>query len=187
MPDNKSSWSKTESPEHRLLDLATGVSWSCDVALGSLGNRNSARHVLTLMRDVATRQLQGGRWSPAVVEDQLTVLVVDDNPLVLVTIEHALRNRGHLVIGAPCLEDAVTLFNKVAGIDVIVADVSLGDEDGRDLVGTLRKQDPNLGVVYVTASQETVDGDVLVRKPVCSKELGAAVEAVGRKRRAPVE
>ena len=175
-PDDPSDLTTPPGVEHRLVDLATGVSWGCEVALSNMGNRNKARPVLSMVRDMATRNLAGKPWSVPPTQERRVVLLVDDNPLVLITVEHALRDLGHLVLAAASIADATELFALVSGrVDVLVADLDIADQDGLDLANALRRTAPDLKVVFITASKRELPDETVLRKPTSPHEIATAI------------
>ena len=82
--------------------------------------------------------------------ESVTVLLVDDHPLVRDGVAHLLRDGGLEVVGeAASLADGTRLVDTVEA-DVVVVDVSLGDGSGLDLVEALRAKRPRMGIVVLT-------------------------------------
>jgi DNA-binding NarL/FixJ family response regulator len=80
----------------------------------------------------------------------VTVLLVDDHPLVRDGIAHLLTDGGLNVVGqAASLADGMRLTESVRA-DVMVVDVSLGDGSGLDLVTAVRAKRPTMGIVVFT-------------------------------------
>ena len=80
----------------------------------------------------------------------VTVLLVDDHPLVREGIAHLLIDGGLNVVGqASSLAEGTRLADTVRA-DVMVVDVSLGDGSGLDLVSAVRAKRPTMGIVVFT-------------------------------------
>ena len=80
----------------------------------------------------------------------VTVLLVDDHPLVRDGVAHLLTDGGLDVVGqAASLADGMRLAESVRA-DVMVVDVSLGDGSGLDLVTAVRAKRPTMGIVVFT-------------------------------------
>ena len=80
----------------------------------------------------------------------VTVLLVDDHPLVRDGIAHLLTDGGLNVVGqASSLAEGMRLADSVRA-DVMVVDVSLGDGSGLDLVAAVRAKRPTMGLVVFT-------------------------------------
>jgi DNA-binding NarL/FixJ family response regulator len=84
----------------------------------------------------------------------ISVVMVDDHPLVLAGLEQLLRGEPEFDVRATCATveegwDAVTTYQP----DLLVLDLKLADDDGRNL---LRRLDPKRGpaVVVLTASED---------------------------------
>ena len=76
------------------------------------------------------------------------VLLVDDDPGVLFTLEEALEGRGHLVSTARSGDEARLVL---ADIDVLVTDLVMPGLDGMGLLALARQVDPLLPVLLLTA------------------------------------
>ncbi|MRU15981.1 response regulator [Roseovarius sp. A21] len=66
------------------------------------------------------------------------VLLVEDSPDLRDTIRDMLRNRGHTVIEASSVDEALALLNELPEISALLSDISLeGDKTGLDLIQSL--------------------------------------------------
>ena len=167
----------TEAPcEHQLRDLASGVTLCCDLALKQIGNRNKARGMFKMMREAAACRLPDTFDWPDVDEPPRVVLVVDDNPLLLVSLEHMLRESGHTVLAAHSWDAALRLA-ALAGdaLEVLVTDLTVGDARGQDLASHLRESHAGLQVVYVSASKGAEADAPDLEKPLC---MGQLIDAI---------
>ena len=117
-----------------------------------------------------------------------TVLVVDDEEVDRTDIKDALRNHGFTVLEADSYSDAMAVFdlNRNA-VKLLVADVSLPDGDGVALAMALKKQKPDLRVLFVSfhVGAEVcktygldVDSVHFLAKPFAEEELAARVGKV---------
>jgi len=113
----------------------------------------------------------------------ITVLLVDDHPLVRDGVAHLLRDGGLDVIGEASSLAEGTRKADVLKADVMVVDVSLGDGSGLDLVAIARAKRPSMGIVVLTMhnDDETLLGALdagassLVLKTSSSEEVLAMV------------
>ncbi|RJP32067.1 MAG: HAMP domain-containing protein [Phycisphaerales bacterium] len=112
-----------------------------------------------------------------------TVLLVDDDPMVLHTCTDALESLGCTVITAESVAEGQERFLE-AGPDAVslaVIDVALSDGCGLDLARTLIARDDKLGLVLMTGGEspipEDVERRVLARlsKPFRLEALSAAL------------
>jgi len=120
----------------------------------------------------------------------LNIAVVEDNDDLRGAMVAALEDQGHHVVGLDCAE-AVSEQNAVLSIDLMVVDLNLPGEDGLSLSRRLRQVQPDIGIIMVTArsglSDKTIGyesgADIYLTKPVSLDELGAAINALGRRLR----
>jgi CheY-like chemotaxis protein len=89
-----------------------------------------------------------------------TVLVADDEQLVLNFTEMALRRAGFRVLAASCGQAALNLCQKGAEhVDLALLDVKMPQMDGAELCIALRQVYPNLRVLFMSGySEDAVDG-----------------------------
>jgi CheY-like chemotaxis protein len=110
-------------------------------------------------------------------EERLSVLVVEDDVLVRLSIADDLRQAGFTVLEAAHADEASTVLAVHAdGIGVVLTDIQMpGAVDGRGLIALIRKQYPRLRVVALSgASAEvlaTVEADALLTKPHHPQQL----------------
>jgi CheY-like chemotaxis protein len=118
-----------------------------------------------------------------VLKENVTLLVVDDEEIVLKMTEHALTDGGYSVVRARNGDEAIALLeagkHEFAGL---VTDVNLGAElDGWRVAQRARELKPNLPIVYTTgfASRDWtargVPNSIVVQKPFSVDEIIAAV------------
>lgn len=78
------------------------------------------------------------------------ILVVDDEPNVLVTYRLILQQQGYLVSAAISSEEARTCLQK-GGVDLLLCDLSLEkQQSGFDVIQFGRNLNPNLSAVLLT-------------------------------------
>jgi two-component system, NtrC family, response regulator AtoC len=84
------------------------------------------------------------------------VLVVDDEPLIRWSLGERLRADGHEIIEAGTAAEA--LEKAQTGVDLVLLDYKLPDEDGLTVLRKLRELDPEMLVIMLTAHKgvETV-------------------------------
>lgn len=118
----------------------------------------------------------------------LNIIVVEDHEILLEATVEVLRHHGHHVIGLGCAEDIDDVAGGVAA-DIFVLDVQLPGEDGISLAKRIRRANPKVGIIMVTAlvqPQDKVTGfdagaDIYLTKPVGFPELLAAINALARR------
>jgi DNA-binding response OmpR family regulator len=113
------------------------------------------------------------------VKAQITVLVVDDDPSIRLLCRVNLELDGHEVTEAGTLEEARTVLAGRA-VDLVILDVHVGGDDGRDLLADLRSNRPGLPVAMLTGTADReelvrVGADALIPKPFTIDELRETV------------
>src|SRR5437588_3199765 len=83
-----------------------------------------------------------------------TLLVVDDEPNVLYSLEKTLRSDDLEVLTAPTARQAIDLVRRRRP-DAVLLDVRLADMSGLDAFDRIREADPRLPVMLMTAFSTT--------------------------------
>jgi DNA-binding NtrC family response regulator len=115
------------------------------------------------------------------------ILVVDDEPNVLITYRLILQQRGYEVSAAVSSEEARTAL-AADGIDLLLCDLSLEkQENGFDVIEFARQKDPRMPAVLLTgyATPEATDrakelGIPVLFKPIDINELLETISALLR-------
>ncbi len=172
----------TKRPPHRGLGLALvygiitnhggGVAISSQPGMGT-----SARVYLpadkSLVREVigAGKELRGSE----------TVLVVDDESLVLTMAETILADFGYKVLTASNGQKALNLLNQPGtAVDLIITDLVMPGMGGRELMERIRQLDPNLPVIPTSGyvmPEDKKNAAGYLQKPFTSTELLLKVKA----------
>lgn len=116
----------------------------------------------------------------------MKILVVDDEPTILETVERKLRREGYTVFTAGSAEDAMRLYRLVKP-DLLLLDVMLPQRSGMELAQAIRR-DSQVPIIFMTAKSAEEDrlqglelGDDYVTKPFSLAELAARVKSVLRR------
>lgn len=111
---------------------------------------------------------------------QRTILVVDDDALVLANTTALLEDLDYRVIPAASPAEALDVVEQAADLDLLVTDEVMPQMSGLDLIEEVRRLRPGLPVLLVTGYSERMQrGDVDVRwlsKPFTQSQLGEAAE-----------
>ena len=83
-----------------------------------------------------------------------TVLVVEDNPDIVVSLQDLLTHDGYTVHTADSCAGALARL-RAHHFNAVLLDVTLPDGDGLEVLATIQQLDPNLPVIIVTASTAT--------------------------------
>lgn len=100
----------------------------------------------------------------------ITVLVVEDEPLLSETMVSELGDRGFSVVQAESAEEALSFIEADEPIDVLFTDIRLpGPLTGWDVAERFRAKNPHGPVIYATGYTEgplrQVDQSTFLRKP----------------------
>ncbi|MCH7703381.1 MAG: response regulator [Planctomycetes bacterium] len=114
----------------------------------------------------------------------MTVLVVDDEPLIREVTTRVLERAGLTVLSAATGDEACELFRRQnQAIDLVFLDMDLAGESGSAVLTALRRIDPDVRVVIVSGSSGEVltethshGGHAFVRKPFDGPALHRAIE-----------
>lgn len=117
-----------------------------------------------------------------VILDQSTVLVVDDDPISMTTISHALESEHYNILQASHGEDALRIISENIP-DVILLDINMPGMSGLDVCKVLKAtpETATIPIIFITASQknltEAFDAGAVdyVLKPFNIKEVIARV------------
>lgn len=116
-----------------------------------------------------------------------TVLVVDDDEMVLSLFEEILELLGHETVCMNNAESALESLLDGLQIDVLMTDVIMPGMDGRDFVRTILKHPDSMRFPIIMVSGETAGKDLsgllendrvsFLPKPIGVKELAEAMKA----------
>lgn len=117
----------------------------------------------------------------------MKVLVVDDEPTILETVENKLRKEGFTTFTADSAEEGMRLFRKVKP-DLILLDIMLPQRSGHDLCKAVRREG-STPIIFVSAKSAEADrvqglelgADDYITKPFNLNEVTARVRAVLRR------
>ena len=118
------------------------------------------------------------------------ILVVDDDELVLTSLQLQLEAKGHSAVTANCGRSGIATV--AAGLyDLVICDVFMPDMDGFETIRAIHERDPDLPVIVISGfnfrntSVPTPDFLAMatelgaarsLRKPFRAKELTQAVD-----------
>ncbi len=118
-----------------------------------------------------------------------TVLVVEDDAMMLMMLQETLEELRYRVISATSGTAALGLLEQGVDFDLVITDIIMpGDVDGFDLVRQVKQLSESTGVLYISGYSEFLNADkgpydapILV-KPCAANDLANAVKAVLSKR-----
>ena len=125
---------------------------------------------------------------------KLNIVIVEDNDDLRALTCQVLAREGHRVTGLSCAEE---LEDSAGGesADIFLIDINLPGEDGLSLSQRIRKAQPLVGIVMVTARTDVDDkvigyesgADFYLTKPIVFEELTAIIRSFARKRHAVIQ
>ena len=115
------------------------------------------------------------------------VLLIEDEPALGMIVKDSLGYRGFTILYAENGIAGLAQFNEHR-TDIVVADVMLPDMDGFTMAEHIRRQDPNVPIMFLTARAQTADvvkgfelgGNDYLKKPFSLDELVVRIQALLR-------
>ena len=114
------------------------------------------------------------------------ILLVEDEDAVRTFSQRALTNKGYEVLTADSGESALAVFEQQENknLDLVVTDVVMPNMDGPTLVEHIRKESPNLKIIFMSGYTEDKlkdhmgEGIYFLPKPFTLKDLAEKVKEV---------
>jgi DNA-binding response OmpR family regulator len=114
------------------------------------------------------------------------VLLVEDEPLIALTLVDLIEELGHMAVEAMTAADALRIFRSRDDIDLLITDIGLPDLAGDQLAVECRKLAPGLPVIFATGHNTGPDPvgalpvppTLRLAKPFQMDELQAAITRV---------
>jgi CheY-like chemotaxis protein len=113
------------------------------------------------------------------VSAAITILVVDDDPLIAMSTVDMLEDLGHEVIGANSGQQALEILSNGGDIDLLITDFSMPKMTGVQLAEAARHVHPELPILLATGYAELpseVEIDLpRISKPYMQNQLAAEI------------
>jgi DNA-binding NtrC family response regulator len=77
------------------------------------------------------------------------ILLVDDDEILLVTLEQLLTERGHSVVTASDGKKAAKLL-RAKPFELVITDIVMPDRDGIETIITLHREFPEIGIIAMS-------------------------------------
>ncbi|MCJ2131386.1 PAS domain-containing sensor histidine kinase [Methylobacterium sp. E-045] len=110
----------------------------------------------------------------------LRVLVVDDDPLVLMNTAAMLEDLGHVVAEAASASQALDLLRNAEPFDLVITDQLMPGMSGTQLIAAISRGSPGLPVILASGYADLTEGehadDVRLTKPFGQEELARAIQ-----------
>ena len=119
--------------------------------------------------------------APQTTAKDLTVLVVDDDPLVLTNMGAMLADLGHKTFEASSAKEALDILRRESSIELVLTDHAMPRMTGFQLIEQIQKDWPHMPVILATGFAELPLGldpqQVTLAKPFTQHDLAQAVAA----------
>jgi signal transduction histidine kinase/ActR/RegA family two-component response regulator len=170
------------------LSVVLGIVRQCrgEVTVHTEPGQGSTFQVyLPVMTEDALEETSERQEAPAGGNEH--VLVVDDEPVIVEMLQHALERLGYRVTGFTASMDALTAFRKnPQQFDLVLADMSMPRMNGEHLVREMTAVRPDIPVIICTGFSERLNRDTagslgikgLLLKPVILSDLARVVRRV---------
>ncbi len=80
----------------------------------------------------------------------MTVMVVDDEPMIRKMVSSALKTSGYVVVDADSPQQAIGMMESHPALDLLVTDVVMPDVNGCELAERMRLKRPELKVLFMS-------------------------------------
>lgn len=117
------------------------------------------------------------------------LLLVEDDISLIDGLHYSLKKNGFCVDIARTVEEAEKLLDQIRKYDLLILDVTLPDGTGFEVCEKIRKENKQIPIIFLTASDEEVNiirgldcgGDDYVTKPFKLGELCSRIRALLRR------
>ncbi len=160
---------------------------SSEVGHGTTFHILLPRHTETAAEKADAKAEAEGQPPTTDLTGSATILLVEDEEAVRAFASRALVSRGYTVHEASTGTEALAVMEETGGkVDLVVSDVVMPEMDGPSLLRELRKQRPELKIIFVSGYAEDAfaknlpEGEAFhfLPKPFSLKQLATAVKDV---------
>jgi nitrogen-specific signal transduction histidine kinase/CheY-like chemotaxis protein len=146
-----------------------------------------SRFTIYLPRHVGTTEPGGGSTAKSAPRGHETILVVEDDPDILLLTTRMLKRMGYTLLAANAPSEAMRLGREHAGaIHLLLTDVIMPEMNGRDLANNLKALYPGLKRLFMSGYTANLlapsgvleEGLSFLQKPFTLRDLAAKVREV---------
>lgn len=117
------------------------------------------------------------------MKNNVTILIVDDDPMVRGVLEQLLQRKGYNIKGVDSAREALE-FMKSNKVDLVVSDISMPVMSGYELLQVIKKSFPQVGVIMMTGYGDafsvkealSLGADEYITKPFKGQEVALIIE-----------
>lgn len=114
--------------------------------------------------------------------DSHTILVVEDELLVLETLKTVLQDRGYAVLTASNGDEAIQLFiDRYEEIDLVLLDMQMPGKNGGEALEEMQFIDPEVKAFFITGvlvDWESLGALGIIQKPFLTSDLVDKVDSI---------
>ena len=104
------------------------------------------------------------------------ILVIDDEVLILTTVEKALAKIGYHVTSARNMQELDGAL-KNAPFDLVITDLHMEDSSVENILSRVRQTSPSIKVLFMSGASYKVRNDNFIEKPFTLAELREKVRS----------
>lgn len=119
-------------------------------------------------------------------DKRVKILVVEDDFLIMMWVEDALRDAGHAVMTAATADQAMDTLERTPDVDLLFTDIDMpGSMDGLRLAAVVRDRWPPVSIVVASGKHRPVSGEippdaVFLPKPYLSIDMLTALHVASQ-------
>ena len=152
------------------------------LALQSQKGKGTTAEIWLPVAEVSTEAVAPTRFAQptaAKIQPALTILAVDDDPLVLMNTVAMLEDLGHTVFEVYSGKEALEILRQNDSIQLVITDQAMPEMSGTQLAEAIKLEWPDLTVLLATGYADRAPGENIalprLTKPFLEDELAAAI------------
>jgi CheY-like chemotaxis protein len=157
--------------------------------LRSQKDKGTTAELLLPVAKISAQPVVPEQAAPAQSLRPLTILVVDDDSLVLMNTVAMLEDLGHTVFEAWSGKDALESLRREDAIDLVVTDQAMPKMTGTELAKIIRSEWPDIPVLLASGYADISQRDDIslpkLSKPFLQRDLATAILRMKPRRRKP--
>ena len=143
------------------------------------GHGTSAELYLPVAPQETISEAQDATAHTLHTDKKLSILTVDDDPLVALNTSALLEELGHTVFSAPSALHALDILRREKKIDLMITDQLMPNMTGSELASRIRAENEQMPIILATGYAELAPGEgqglPRLAKPFSQRELADAI------------
>ena len=118
-----------------------------------------------------------------------TILIIDDEPLILEGLQQALELEGHKTYSATNGKEAVSLISAGLKPDLVITDIIMPEKDGIEVIWSIQEKIPETKIIAISGGgrisatdhlkiAEKLGANSVLTKPFSTEDLVTEIEKV---------